>query len=93
MSNDQRRVDQQKEEYEEQREETSTRDVSSYDVILLSTTEEGWRNSLHDRFPFLEADYSEARAVKISSWALQTGHSSTTGKITLMSVSDRSCGK
>ena len=68
MSNDQQREEQQEEQYEEQHEEANVRGVSSDDG---STAEEERRTCLYDRFPFLEADYSEERATEISNWALE----------------------
>ena len=87
MSNDQQHVNQRKEQYQQQREEASIGDASSDDG---STTEEARRTCLYDRFPSLEADYSGKRAVEIFNWAL--GHHNTS-KISLMSVSEHSCGK
>ena len=68
MSNDQQRGDQREEQYEEQRDEANIRDVSSDDG---STTQEERRTCVCIRFPFLEADYSEERAVELSNWALE----------------------
>ena len=68
MSNDQQRGDRREEQYEEQRDEANIGDVSSDGG---STAQEERRTCVHDRFPFLEADHSEERAVEISNWALE----------------------